>query len=195
MGNTFNIAKVDSGNILKADIPINSLERVFQIEKLILNGEVFQVLGFDEDVEKITLYTESPEKRSIEKQIYTFQIKRYAKLSENLYTCTGKSLYKPESLKIQLELFANRLKFDDRQEILETMNKPRDIQELIEDFLISVFNREKEEMIEKGYLAPKYSVWKENYLKKNSVESIAKLLISDNKVSKADKEILQTVLV
>lgn len=192
--NIFNIAKVDSGNILKADIPVNSLERVFQIEKLILNGEIYQVLGFDEDIEKITVYTESPEKRTIEKQIYTFQIKKYAKLQENLYTCTGKSLYKPESLKVQLELFANRLAFSDRQEILETMNKPRDIQEILEDFLIAVFNREKEEMTEKGYLAPKLSVWKESYLKKNSIESIAKLLISDKDVSKADKVILETVI-
>lgn len=192
--NIFNIAKVDSGNILKADIPINSLERVFQIEKLILNGEVYQVLGFDEDVEKITVYTESPEKRTAEKQIYTFQIKKYAKLQENLYTCTGKSLYRPESLKIQLELFSTRLTFKDRQEILEVMNKPRDIQELLEDFLKSVFEKEKVEMTEKGYLAPKFSTWKEGYLKKNSIESIAKLLISDKEISKADKEILETVI-
>lgn len=192
--NIFNIAKIDSGNILKADIPINSLERVFQIEKLILNGEIYQVLGFDEDIEKITVYTESPEKRTIEKQIYTFQIKKYAKLQENLYTCTGKSLYRPESLKIQLELFYTRLTFKDRQEILEAMSKPRDIQELLEDFLKSVFEKEKLEMTEKGYLAPKFSTWKEGYLKKNSIESIAKLLIADKDISKADKEILETVI-
>lgn len=192
--NIFNIAKVDSGNILKADIPINSLERVFQIEKLILNGEVYTVLGFDEDIEKITVYTASPEKRTLESQIYTFQIKRYAKLSENLYTCTGKSLYKPESLKIQLELFSNKLTFKERQEILEVMNRPRDVKEILEDFLLSVFTKEKVEMEKKGYLAPKLSVWKESYLKANSVESIAKLLISDKEVSQADKMILQTVV-
>lgn len=133
------------GNILQSTVKIDSIERVFQLEKIIYNHEAFTVLGMSEDDEKVVVFTESMETRNKRKQVFTFDIKRSKGMRESYFTITNKSLYDLKTFSLAVGLFADRLKYEERQRALEILGAPKDASEILENFLDFTYEENKKQ--------------------------------------------------
>lgn len=186
------------GNILQSTVKIDSLERVFQLEKIIYNHEPFSVLGISEDDEKVVIFTESMETRTKRKQIFTFDVKRSKNMRESYFTITNKSLYDLKTFGLAIGLFGDRLKYDERQACLETLNKPKDVSEILESFLDFTYDCHRVQAEKLGALLPNFSLWKLDYIEKNGIANIIQsVLNTESKVftlSENDVIILEEAL-
>lgn len=185
------------GNILQSTVRIDSLERIFQLEKLVYNHEGFNILGISEDAEKVTIFAESGETRTRRSQIFTFDVKRSKNMKESYFTITNKSLYDLKTLGLAIGLFGNRLKFVERQEALDVLNKPKDISEILESFLDFTYEAHTKQAEKLGALLPSFSLWKLDYLGKNKTDELISAILETKVIplSEMDIEILEKELV
>lgn len=185
------------GNILQSTVKIDSIERVFQLEKIIYNHEAFIVLGMSEDDEKVSVFTESEETRNKRKQVFTFDIKRSKNMRESYFTITNKSLYDLKTFSLAIGLFADRLKYEERQKALEMLSSPKDVSEILENFLDFTYEENKKKASKLGAILPNYSLWKLDYLEKNPISDIIQVVLESKvfNLSSQDVEILEKALI
>lgn len=185
------------GNILQSTVKIDSIERVFQLEKIIYNHEAFTVLGMSEDDEKVVVFTESMETRNKRKQVFTFDIKRSKNMRESYFTITNKSLYDLKTFSLAIGLFADKLKYEERQKALEILEAPKDASEILENFLDFTYEENKKQASKLGAILPNYSLWKLDYLEKNRIQDVIQMVLESKvfNLSSQDMEILEKALI
>lgn len=183
-----------TGNMLVSSPKIDSPERVFQLEVIVYNHEAFKIMGISEDDEKITIFAQSGETRNKRAQFFTFDVKRSKSVRDGGFTITNKSLYDLKTLGTAIGIFGSYLPYTERQSALEVISRPKDTAEIMESFLLDLYESRKVQVTKLGASMPLYSLWKLDYIEKEGLENIGLALCESKTITESDKEIVRREL-
>lgn len=162
------IGVVGQDGILKSEPAVNSPERVRQLENLVYGQEVYSVIGFSEDAEKITALVETNEGK-----LFTFKIKLKSEIRDDVrFTLTNKELFDLSFFGNAIGMLGNRIKYQDRQNIRALLDKPRTDSEIVDDYLETLFLEASNYASKNGFPVPVKNIWKREYLAKHKESDI-----------------------
>lgn len=164
---------VDRDGILKSTIPVNSPERVKQLETIVYGKESYTILGFFQDAEKILALAESGSGKT-----YTFKIKLKDEISDNVrYTLTNRDLLDADFIPAAFTILGGRIGYAKRQEIKALLDEPKSSLDLIQEFLDIKFASVYEFAKSNGLILPHKANWIAEYRRNNSDDKILEAIL------------------